>query len=148
MKAKRTTISGTAVAGVALAAALVLASAPAASPRTAARPQLTGAAARTVPPSRTEAAKDVWPGAFRTDGTSARELGIKATRPTTARGDAVRVVVESRNAALARRSVIAAGGRVERGSNDLVQALVARSAVAGLSERPGVDRVRAPYSRI
>src|SRR5262249_9126297 len=102
----------------------------------------------TVPPTRTEAAKDVWPGAFRTDEASARALGIKTVRPSAARVDGVRVVVESRNSALARRSVLAAGGRVERDSNGLVQAVVARSALAGLSERPGVDRVRAPYSRI
>ena len=54
MLAIKTTLSGTVVAGVALAATLVLASAPAASPRTAARP-LTAQAARTVPPRAIEA---------------------------------------------------------------------------------------------
>ena len=60
MQANKTTISGTAVLGVALVAALVLASAPTASPRNTARPLLTGPAPRTIAPDRTEAASGLW----------------------------------------------------------------------------------------
>ena len=70
MHAIKTTLSGTVVAGVALTATLVLASAPAASPRAAAR-ALTAQAARTVPPK----AIDGQP-----DRTAARE-GEKAGSP-------------------------------------------------------------------
>ena len=151
MQAIKTTISGTAVVGVALAAAFVLASAPAASPRTAARPLLTGPAARTIAPDKIEAAKGLWSQVSGGKGTTtipARTLGIEAYRPDAARGSRVRVVIESRSPALARAAVLAAGGRVERSARGLVQALVSPTALAALAERPGVARVRAPYSRI
>ena len=151
MQAIKTTISGTAVVGVALAAALVLASAPAASPRTTARPTLTEPAARTIAPDKTEAARGLWSQVSGGKGSTtipARMLGIEAYRPDAARGSRVRVVIESRSPAQARAAVLAAGGRVERSARGLVQALVAPAAVAALSERPGVARVRAPYTRI
>jgi subtilisin family serine protease len=150
MQAIKTTISGTAVVGVALAA-FVLASAPAASPRTAARPLLTGPAARTVAPARTEAARGLWShlsGGKGSTTISARALGIEAYRPNAARGGRVRIVIESRSPALARAAVVAAGGRVERTAPGLMQALVSPTTLAALAERPGVARVRAPYSRI
>src|SRR5262245_30251641 len=131
MQAIRTSISGTAVAGVALAAALVLASAPAASPRTSTRPLLTGADALTVPPARVELTGSSWSTARR-DGVSttarADALGIRVTRSAEARGATVRVVIETRNPAQARAAVLASGGRVERSANGLVQALVSRTA--------------------
>jgi subtilisin family serine protease len=151
MQAIKTTISGAAAAGVALGAALVLASAPAASPRTTARPLLTGPAARSIAPDRTEAAGGLWSQVSSGKGSTtipARTLGIEASRPDEARGSRVRVVIESRSPALARAAVLAAGGRVERSARGLVQALVAPAALAALAERPGVARVRAPYSRI
>jgi subtilisin family serine protease len=151
MQAIRTTISGAAVAGVALASALVLASAPAASPRTTARPLVTGPAARTIAPDRVEAASGLWSKV--SDGKdpttiSAGTLGIEAYRPDAARGGRVRVVIESRSPALARAAVLAGGGRVERSARGLVQALVSPRALPALAERPGVARVRAPYTRI
>ena len=151
MQAVKTTISGTAAVGVALAAAFVLASAPAASPRTAARPLLTGPAARTIAPDRIEAASGLWSKVSGGKGPttiSARTLGIEAYRPHAARGTRVRVVIESRSPAQARAAVLAAGGRVERSARGLVQALVSPAAVVALAERPGVAHVRAPYSRI
>ena len=151
MQAIKTTISGTAVVGVALAAAFVLASAPAASPRHAARPLLTGSAARTIAPSKSEAAAGLWSRVSSGKGSTtipARALGIEAYRPDAVRGSRVRVVIESRSPALARAAVVAAGGRVERSARGLVQALVSPTALAALAERPGVARVRAPYSRI
>ena len=151
MQANKTTISGTAVLGVALVAALVLASAPTASPRNTARPLLTGPAPRTIAPDRTEAASGLWSQVSSgKDSTAipARTLGIEAYRPDAARDSRVRVVIESRSPALARTAVRAAGGRVERSARGLVQALVSPAALAALEERPGVARVRAPYSRI
>ena len=117
MQACRTTISGTALVSAALAAAFVLASGPAASPRTAARPLVTGPAARTVAPSEIEAVKGFWSqlsGGKGSTTISARALGIEAYRPHAARGGRVRVVIESGSPALARAAVVASGGRVER----------------------------------
>jgi subtilisin family serine protease len=151
MQASKTSISGTAVAGVALAAALVLASAPAASPRTSARPHLTGAHALTVPPDRVETATGSWQ-ASRHGGISitpqADALGIQVTRSAATSAKALRVVIESRNPVLARAAVRAAGGRVERSAGGLVQALVSPTASAQLGKSPGVDLVRRPYAHI
>jgi subtilisin family serine protease len=148
MQAIKTTISGTAVLGVALAAAFVLASAPAASPPTGARPQLTGPAARTVAPNRIEAAGGLSSGTAKSSATiTATGLDIQAAMPNTVGGRS-RIVIETRNPALARAAVRAAGGRVERSANGLVQALVTPSARAQLAEEAGVGRVRAPYAFI
>src|SRR5262245_48818894 len=152
MQAIRTTISGTAGAGVAVAAALVLASAPAASsPHTSARPLLTGAAALRVPPDRVETASSAWR-MSRRDGISttaqADALGIRVTRPDGTRGGAVRIVIETRDPAQARAAVRAAGGRVERSANGLVQALVSPAASQRLGKSPGVGLVRRPYTHV
>ncbi|HEU5206601.1 MAG TPA: S8 family serine peptidase [Gaiellaceae bacterium] len=151
MQACRTTISETVLVSAALAAAFVLASGPAASPRTAARPLVTGPAARTVAPSEIEAVRGFWSQLSGGKGSatiSARALGIEAYRPHAARGGRVRVVIESESPAHARAAVVASGGRVERTAPGLVQALVSPTTLAALAERPGVGRVRAPYSRI
>jgi subtilisin family serine protease len=151
MQAIKTSISGTAVAGVAVAAALVLASAPAASPRTAARPLLTGADALTVPPETVETAANTWRTSRHGGISTTRQadaLGIQIARPAGMRGNAVRVVIESRSPALARAAVLASGGRVERAANGLVQAVVSPAASAQLAKSPGVDLVRRPYTHI
>jgi subtilisin family serine protease len=151
MHANRTPFSGAAAVGLALAAALVLASAPAASSRVPARPLLTGAEARAMAPGRVEVASRVW-SASRRSGISttalATGLGIQTSRPDATDGQIVRVVIESRNTALARAAVLADGGRVERTASGLVQALVSRSAVTPLTTQPGVDLVRQPYAHI
>ena len=150
MHAIKTTLSGTVVAGVALVATLVLASAPAASPRTATRP-LTAQAARTVPPGAIENVSGFGRTArvngFTTTAT-AGSLGIRASRPNGAHGNSVRVVVEASDPALARAAVLAAGGKVERTAGGLLQALVAPGQLRALGRRPGVDLVRAPSVRI
>jgi hypothetical protein len=149
MQPIRTTISGVALCGVSLAAALVVASAPAASSRTAARPLLTGSVARTVAPARIEVPPTLWQGVagVKRAITPTRMSGIQAARPA-AVGTRVRVVVESRDETSARAAVLAVGGRVERTASGLVQALVSPTALARLQARPGVDRVRAPYRQI
>ena len=150
MHAIKTTLSGTVVAGVALVATLVLASAPAASPRTATRP-LTAQAARTVPPGAIENVSGFGRTArvngFATTAT-AGSLGIRAARPDGAHGNSVRVVVEASDPALARAAVLAAGGKVERTAGGLLQALVAPGRLRALGSRPGVDLVRAASVRI
>ena len=150
MQPIKTTISGAALCGVSLAAALVLASAPAASPPTAGRPLLTGSAARGVAPARTETVTTLLQrvAARKSSSTiTARLTGIEAPAPDTV-GDRVRIVIETRDRSSARAAVLAVGGRVERTASGLVQALVSPSALAGLEARPGIDRVRAPYRHV
>src|SRR5262245_38531043 len=149
MKTLTKTISSTAIAGAAATVALVLVSAPAASSPDATRPLLSGAAARTAPPQVTNS------GALRWSPASS-----EATIRITARGESLgvasanvldrrtRVVVESHDPELARSSIRALGGRIERSAGRLVQALVATEKLPTLSRRPGVDRVRAPYTRV
>jgi subtilisin family serine protease len=150
MQPVKTTISGAALCGVSLAAALVLASAPAASPPTAARPLLTGQAARTVAPATTETTKGLWSqiSGARASTRATRVPGIEVFTPNAVRGARVRVVIETHDVASARAAVRATGGRVERSAKGLVQALVSNSELERLEQRPGVDRVRAPYTRI
>src|SRR5262245_50664199 len=138
MQPIKTTISGVALCGVSLAAALVLASAPAASPPTATRPLLTGSAARSLAPARTETATTLlqhFAGRRSSSAATTRLTGIEASAPD-AVGGRVRVVIESRDRSSARAAVLAVGGRVERTAGGLVQALVSPSALAVLEARP------------
>jgi subtilisin family serine protease len=60
----------------------------------------------------------------------------------------VRVVIEAHDVAAARASVLGVGGRVERTAEGLVQALVDPHDLNALEQRPSIDRVRAPFTRI
>jgi subtilisin family serine protease len=134
----RRTLSSVGLVGVAALALLVVASAPAASGRSSqARPFLTGAHARGQPAHVVE-----WMKPSTTRGKWSRD-----DAPTLVDGK-VRVVIEASDPALARASVLAAGGRVERTAGGLVQALVDPSDVNALERLPTIDRVRAPYTRI
>jgi subtilisin family serine protease len=135
----RRTLSGGPLAGVAAVALLVVASAPAASGHSSqARPFLTGAHARGQPSRAVEWMKAT---------AISRGKWSSSEAPTLVDGK-VRVVVEARDAARARASVLAVGGRVERAARGLVQALVDPEDVDALERYPSVERVRAPYMRI
>jgi subtilisin family serine protease len=60
----------------------------------------------------------------------------------------VRVVIESRNAARARATVLADGGRIERTAGQLVQALVGPGDLEALERSSSVEHVRAPYAPV
>jgi subtilisin family serine protease len=154
-------ISVPAAAVVTAGAALVLVSAPAASSPHSGRLLVTSASARGRPPhvldtsgnlfaSRAAAHSQATVGLGRAAQVSARgeALGITSVASRGAPGDEVRVVVESQDPAVASARVRALGGHVERSARGLVQALVPTEAASALAARPGVDRVRAPYSHI
>ena len=168
----RKAISGGAVVGVAVLGLLVVASAPAAAgPSAEDRPFLTGALARGQPSHALEVARQLSfpraPGSSKLDTSLAQVAGvgeslgsdlatdcckpsfaIRAAGLATTDDGKVRVVIESRSPARASASVAALGGRVERTSGTLVQAVVAPSNLLELSKRSTVDLVRAPFTRV
>ena len=156
----RKKISATAVASVAALGMLGAASAPAAAgPGAQDRPFLTGALARGQPVRILELEPQLAfshaRGASKLDSTLeqvARAAGsqkalVRSAGVATTDDGGVRVVIESRSPALASASVAALGGRVERISGNLVQAVVAPSALSALSRGSAVDLVRAPFAR-
>ena len=150
MQALRRTISGTVAACVAVTASLVIASAPAASSRQDGRLLVTSAAARryTGAVERTNVA---WPRRESVSRSITAKGAMLAVRPAsvaTASSGRVRVVIETSNPALARESVRAVGGRIERNAAGLVQAIVTPRAETALAGNAGVDRVRPPYAQI
>jgi subtilisin family serine protease len=150
MQALRGTISGAAAACVAVTAALVIASAPAASSRQDGRLLVTSAAARRYA-GVVERASVAWPRREAASGNITAKGALLTIRPTslaTASSGRMRVVIETSNPTLARESVRALGGRVERSAVGLVQALVTPRAAAALAGKAGVDRVRPPYAQI
>jgi subtilisin family serine protease len=133
----RRTLSSGALVGIAALALAVVASAPAASgQRSGPLAFLTGAHARGQPPATVERLQQ--PSGLRRGSWPANQ------RSTT--GGRVRMVVETSNVALARASVLRAGGRIERTAPGLVQVLIAPSAERALVHRPGIDLVREPYT--
>ena len=168
----RKAISGGAVVSVAVLGLLVVASAPAAAgPSAEARPFLTGALARGQPSHALEVARQLSfpraPGSSKLDTSLAQvagvgvslgsniatdcckpSLAIRAAGLVTTDDGKVRVVIESRSPARASASVAALGGRVERTSGTLVQAVVPPSNLFELSKRSTVDLVRAPFMRV
>ena len=156
----RRKISAVAVASVAALGVVVVASAPAAAgPGSTARPFITGALARGQPVRTLELERQLAishaRGASKLDtalaqvasaGGSQNALVRSAGLSVTEDGQ-VRVVIESRNPALASASVAALGGRVERLYGNLVQVVLAPSALAALAKRSSVDLVRAPFAR-
>jgi subtilisin family serine protease len=150
MQALRRTISGAAAACVAVTAALVIASAPAASSWQDGRLLVTSAAARRYA-GAVERTNGAWPrrDALAEDITAkGAMLAIRPTSLATASSGRIRVVIETSNPALARESVRALGGQVERTAAGLVQALVTPRAETALAGKAGVDRVRPPYAQI
>ena len=150
MQPLRGTISGTAAACVAVTAALVIASAPAASSGQNGRLLVTSAAARRYA-GAVERTNVAWPRREAASGNITAKGAMLAVRPTslaTASSGRMRVVIETSNPALARESVRALGGRVERSAAGLVQALVTARAATALTGKAGVDRVRPPYTQI
>ena len=151
MQALRGTISGAAAACVAATAALVIASAPAASSRQEGRLLVTSAAARRYT-GVVERPNVAWPrkGAASLGNITAKGamLAVRPASLATASSGRMRVVIETSNPALARESVRALGGRVERSAAGLVQALVTPRAATALAGKAGVDRVRPPYAQI
>lgn len=151
MQVSRGTVSGAAIAGLAVSAGLVLASAPAASSRQEGRLLVTSAQARrhvgTVERPRMALPQRGAPSiaALTTTGVM---LGVHPTSLASDPSGRVRVVIESADPAQARASVRAVGGRVERTAAGLVQALVTPRNATALEGRAGVDRVRAPYEQI
>lgn len=157
----RKVISGSAVASLAMLGSLVVASAPGASGGNPQRAFSIGVAARSQPPRVLDVVRS---GAIpharasaKLDSTLARVIragriggagGIRPAGLATTGGGRVRVIVESRRPELARASIEALGGRVERISGSLVQAAVAAGNLAALSRRPEVGRVRAPFASI
>ena len=75
-------------------------------------------------------------------------LAVRPASVATASSGRVRVVIETSNPALARESVRAVGGRIERSAAGLVQAIVTPRAETALAGKAGVDRVRPPYAQI
>jgi subtilisin family serine protease len=135
----RRTLSSGALVGVAVLGLLVVASAPAASGRSSElRSLLTGAHARGQPLRTLESMK----------ASTLPRVKWSSTKASTLVDGKARVIIEARSPALARASVEALGGRVERTAGDLVQALVYPSDVNALSARPSIERVRAPFTRI
>ena len=151
MQALRGTISGAAAACVAVTAALVIASAPAASSRQEGRLLVTSAAARRYI-GAVERTNVAWPrkGAASLGNITAKGamLAVRPASLATASSGRMRVVIETSNPALARESVRALGGRVERSAAGLVQALVTPQDATVLAGKAGVDRVRPPYAQI
>ena len=150
MQALRGTISGTAAACMAVTAALVIASAPAASSGQDGRLLVTSAAARRYA-GAVERTNVAWPrreAASRSITAKGAMLAVRPASVATASSGRMRVVIETSNPALARESVRAVGGRVERSAAGLVQALVTPRAETALAGKAGVDRVRPPYAQI
>ena len=150
MQALRRTISGTVAACVAVTASLVIASAPAASSRQDGRLLVTSAAARRYA-GAVERTNVAWPRRESVSGSITAKGAMLAVRPAsvaTASSGRVRVVIETSNPALARESVRAVGGRIERNAAGLVQAIVTPRAETALAGKAGVDRVRPPYAQI
>ena len=150
MQALRGTISGTAAACMAVTAALVIASAPAASSGQDGRLLVTSAAARRYA-GAVERTNVAWPrreAASRSITAKGAMLAVRPASVATASSGRMRVVIETSNQALARESVRAVGGRVERSAAGLVQALVTPRAETALAGKAGVDRVRPPYTQI
>ena len=151
MQALRGTISGAAAACVAVTAALVH-----------------RVRSRRFEPAGRALARDERAGAALRRGRRAHECGMAAARGrvagditakgamlavrpaslATASSGRMRVVIETSNPTLARESVRALGGRVERSAAGLVQALVTPRAETALAGKAGVDRVRPPYAQI
>ena len=151
MQALRGTIRGAAAACVAVTAALVIASAPGCFEppgRALARDERGGTALRRRPSSARMGhgrGERPWP---ETSRPRARcSLSAPASLATASSGR-IRVVIETSNPALARESVRALGGQVERSAAGLVQALVTPRAETALAGKAGVDRVRPPYAQI
>ena len=150
MQALRRTISGTVAACVAVTASLVIASAPAASSRQDGRLLVTSAAARRYA-GAVERTNVAWPRRESVSRSITAKGAMLAVRPAsvaTASSGRVRVVIETSNPALARESVRAVGGRIERNAAGLVQAIVTPRAETALAGKAGVDRVRPPYAQI
>lgn len=150
MQALRRTISGTVAACVAVTASLVIASAPAASSRQDGRLLVTSAAARRYA-GAVERTNVAWPRRESVSGSITAKGAMLAVRPAsvaTASSGRVRVIIETSNPALARESVRAVGGRIERSAAGLVQAIVTPRAETALAGKAGVDRVRPPYAQI
>jgi subtilisin family serine protease len=117
-------------------AALVVASAPAASGRLAeARPFLTEARQDVRADERLQT---MW----RTRR-SESSAGLVTTR-----NRSVRVVVESQRPAAVADTVQRLGGRVERAAGGLVEVVVPRRALARLSRAPAAEHVRAPFASV
>jgi subtilisin family serine protease len=134
----RRTLSGTFL-GAALLGLLIVAAAPAASGYgSMSRSFLTGIHARGQPVPMVD-----WMDASAFP--AGRWSSLSASTRT---GGNIRIVVEANDAKRARTSIRAAGGHVERVAGGLVQADVPAAAVGALETRPGVERVRAPYTRI
>ncbi len=156
----RKAISGSAVVSVAALGLLVVASAPAAAgPGSMARPFLTGALARGQPARTLELEPQLAiphaRGASKLDSALEQVARAGGSRGALVRSadlaitddGMVRVVIESRSPTLVSASVAALGGRVERTSGNLVQAVLAPSTLSELSKRSAVDLVRAPFAR-
>jgi subtilisin family serine protease len=137
----RRTLSSGALAGVAAVALAVVASAPAAAGYGSSRSFQTGVSARGTPFRAVESLRAT---AAMHGARLAKIRSFSADRV----GGKVRMVVETRNEALARASVLGAGGRIERAVPGLVQVVIAPNAVPQLAGRPGIERVREPYVRI
>ena len=151
MQALRGTISGAVAACVAVSAALVLASAPAASSRQEGRLLVTSASATRYAGSveRPSAALPLRGAQSITAlTTKGAMLGVHAASLASTPSDRVRVVIETDDPALARSSVRSVGGRVERSAAGLVQALVTPRGATALEGKAGVNRVRPPYEQI
>jgi subtilisin family serine protease len=158
----RKAISSGTFASVAILGLLVIASPPAASGRSSQDRQfLTGALARGKASQTIERAQPLWKphshGPAKLSSALERvanasekrsAFAIRSAGLTTVSDGKVRVIIESRSAALVQANVEVLGGRVERTSHGLVQAVVAPSSLSALSKRPGVDLVRAPFARI
>src|SRR6188472_1120164 len=150
MQALRRTISGTVAACVAVTASLVIASAPAASSRQDGRLLVTSAAAQRYA-GAVERTNVAWPRRESVSRSITARGAMLAVRPAsvaTASSGRVRVVIETSNPTLARESVRAVGGRIERSAAGLVQAIVTPRAETALAGKAGVDRVRPPYAQI
>jgi subtilisin family serine protease len=153
-------ISAGAVASTAVVGLLVVATAPAAAgPGSVSRPFLTGVHARGQPARTLERAPRLaFPrarGSSKLDSALAKVAGAGGSRKALLRSAGlattddgmVRVVIETRTPPLASASVAGLGGRVERTFGNLVQAVLAPSRLAELSQRSTVDLVRAPFMR-
>ena len=139
----------------AVTAALVVASAPAASSGQDGRLLVTSAAARRYA-GAVERTNVAWPrreAASRSITAQGAMLAVRPASVATASSGRMRVVIETSNPALARESVRAVGGRVERSAGGLVQALVdprAETALArqGRSSTACGRRTRASRPRV